>query len=41
MFSQLRSEKFSCDAVTVGRTAMAMWVTWVACVVASSSLARV
>ena len=37
MFSQLISEKFSCDAVTVGGTAMAMWVTWVACVVASSS----
>ena len=28
MFSQLISEKFSCDAVTVGGTAMAMWVTW-------------
>ena len=41
MFSQLISEKFSCYAMTVGGTAMAMWVTWVACVVASSSLARV
>ena len=41
MFSQLISEKFSCDAMTVGGTAMAMWVTWVAGVVAGSSLARV